>query len=361
MCPGINDGDALDDTLLGVLDRFPRLATVGVVPLGVSDYTTEPDMRPHTRAEAERVLDIVERVAGALPRRARPAARVRGRRVLPARRPPVPRARRVRRALRSTRTASAWPRTFEAEVRAALAGDGDVDGARHPHAASSRGSTARRPRATARPRAATSRDAGAPDAPNRRAPHAPVAIVTGEYGAPVLEPLRRRARATPRAPVALLPVANRFFGGNIAVTGLLTGADVARALDGIDADDARYSCPTSCSPTAGSSTAPRSPTCPAPVEVVATDGASLVARARASMSACAHPVVAVVGRPNVGKSTLVNRFVGRRDAIVEEKPGVTRDRKELDAEWNGRAFIVVDTGGWLAPTRATAPSRSRAR
>src|SRR6478735_2051316 len=59
VCPGINDGDALDDTLLGVLDRFPRLATVGVVPLGVSDYTTEPDMRPHTRAEAIRVLDIV--------------------------------------------------------------------------------------------------------------------------------------------------------------------------------------------------------------------------------------------------------------------------------------------------------------
>jgi GTP-binding protein len=61
-------------------------------------------------------------------------------------------------------------------------------------------------------------------------------------------------------------------------------------------------------------------------------------------------VVAVVGRPNVGKSTLVNRFVGRRDAIVEEKPGVTRDRKELAAEWNGRPFTVVDTGGWLAPT-----------
>jgi GTP-binding protein len=64
----------------------------------------------------------------------------------------------------------------------------------------------------------------------------------------------------------------------------------------------------------------------------------------------ALPVVAVVGRPNVGKSTLVNRFVGRRDAIVEEKPGVTRDRKMLEADWNGRCFTVVDTGGWLLST-----------
>ena len=59
------------------------------------------------------------------------------------------------------------------------------------------------------------------------------------------------------------------------------------------------------------------------------------------------PVVAVVGRPNVGKSTLVNRFVGRRAAIVEERPGVTRDRKELPVEWAGRRFTVIDTGGWL--------------
>ena len=56
----------------------------------------------------------------------------------------------------------------------------------------------------------------------------------------------------------------------------------------------------------------------------------------------------VAGRPNVGKSSLVNRIVGRRVAVVEREPGVTRDRKELDAEWAGMPFVLVDTGGWLA-------------
>ncbi|MDQ1603242.1 MAG: GTPase [Actinomycetota bacterium] len=58
------------------------------------------------------------------------------------------------------------------------------------------------------------------------------------------------------------------------------------------------------------------------------------------------PVLAVVGRPNVGKSTLVNRILGRREAVVEDVPGVTRDRVPYDATWNGRRFTVVDTGGW---------------
>ncbi len=79
---------------------------------------------------------------------------------------------------------------------------------------------------------------------------------------------------------------------------------------------------------------------PLDAEVGAPGGAS-------GAPAAAKPVVVIAGRPNVGKSTLVNRFVGRRIAVVEERPGVTRDRLELDAEWNGRSFTVVDTGGWI--------------
>ena len=58
------------------------------------------------------------------------------------------------------------------------------------------------------------------------------------------------------------------------------------------------------------------------------------------------PTLAVVGRPNVGKSTLVNRIIGRREAVVQDIPGVTRDRVSYEALWRGRKFTVVDTGGW---------------
>jgi GTP-binding protein len=66
------------------------------------------------------------------------------------------------------------------------------------------------------------------------------------------------------------------------------------------------------------------------------------------------PVLAVVGRPNVGKSTLVNRIIGRREAVVQDVPGVTRDRVAYDALWNGRRFTVVDTGGWERDARGRA-------
>lgn len=73
-----------------------------------------------------------------------------------------------------------------------------------------------------------------------------------------------------------------------------------------------------------------------------------------SDDAAIKPVVAVVGRPNVGKSTLVNRILGRRAAVVQDQPGVTRDRISYDANWNGKDFIVVDTGGWVSDGKGMA-------
>ncbi len=66
------------------------------------------------------------------------------------------------------------------------------------------------------------------------------------------------------------------------------------------------------------------------------------------------PVLAVVGRPNVGKSMLVNRILGRREAVVQDVPGVTRDRVSYDASWGGREFVVVDTGGWISDAKGMA-------
>ena len=68
--------------------------------------------------------------------------------------------------------------------------------------------------------------------------------------------------------------------------------------------------------------------------------------ARTARGAVPTPTLAVVGRPNVGKSTLVNRIIGRREAVVQDIPGVTRDRVSYEALWRGRKFTVVDTGGW---------------
>lgn len=74
-----------------------------------------------------------------------------------------------------------------------------------------------------------------------------------------------------------------------------------------------------------------------------------------------HPVVAIVGRPNVGKSTLFNRFLGARDAIVHDQPGVTRDRHAADAEWAGRRFTLVDTGGLIPESQEEIARRVNAQ
>jgi putative radical SAM enzyme (TIGR03279 family) len=269
VCPGINDGDALDDTLLGVLDRFPRLSTLGVVPLGVSAHSREPELRAHTTAEAVAVVDTVERwqarFEAALGRRLAFAADeyylMAGR--------PFP-AVDAYDELAQHENGIGMARTFEHEVAQAARGDVVVGlGPRAGFFASVEGAPASGYRA---PRGAlTVVDAARADAP--------VALVTGEYGARVLEPLLPQLEAVARVPVRLLPVANRFFGGNIAVTGLLTATDVGAALAG-EPPDHRFLLPDVVLSDDRFLDGGRVADLPRPVEVVGTDGASLVAALR---------------------------------------------------------------------------------
>ncbi len=272
VCPGINDGDVLDDTLLGVLDRYPALATVGVVPLGVSDHTTEPEMRPHTRAEAERVIDVVaewqERFLAALGRRLVYAS---DEYYLLADRP-FP-ALEAYDDLSQHENGIGMATQFEREVRAELTGhDVATHGTRTGFFAWVDGAPAEGYRA---PRVDTTVQFRVRDADP-----APIAILTGEYGARVLAPVADDLAAAARTSVRLLPVENRFFGGNIAVTGLLTGPDVARALDTALDSQERFLLPDVVLSNGRFLDGTTPADLPRPVEIVATDGASLVRAVR---------------------------------------------------------------------------------
>jgi putative radical SAM enzyme (TIGR03279 family) len=265
VCPGLNDGPALDDTFLGILDRFPQLASVGVVPLGVSAHTTEPELRPHTRADACAVLDAVDqwqrRYLDALGRRLAFAADeyylLAGR--------PFPVADEYE-GFPQHENGVGMARSFAGEVRRAAAGENIsgtgprsgffawVDGA-PPDGYRSRRDDATSLHVTDRARR--------------------TAIVTGEYGAQVLGPLLPTLTDVARSEVTLLPVVNTFFGGNIAVTGLLTGGDVAGAL-GAEPEGTRYLLPDVVLSNGRFLDGMTVTELPRPVEVVGTDGASLV-------------------------------------------------------------------------------------
>ncbi|MGZ4735718.1 MAG: DUF512 domain-containing protein [Acidimicrobiia bacterium] len=271
VCPGVNDGAVLDDTLLGILDRFPRLETAGVVPLGVSGFNREPDMRPHTRAEAEAVLDTIDewqqRYLAALGRRLVFAADeyhlMAGR--------PFP-ALDEYDGVAQHENGIGMARVFEAEVHGALSGDATAPtGTRAGFFAWVDGAPPEGYRAPRQTNGVLSvRDTRADGA------RPPVTVLTGTYGEAVLSPLLPALTERAGTRVRLMAIENRFFGGNIGVTGLLTGEDVARALGDVDAGD-RVLMPdvvlSNDTFLDGTSVADL----PRPVEVVATDGASLVA------------------------------------------------------------------------------------
>ena len=265
VCPGVNDGPVLDDTLLGILDRYPALATTAVVPVGVGAHSSEASLRPTTAAEAATVLDQVatwqDRFADALGRRLVYAADeyylLAGR--------PFPDSGAYD-GFAQHENGVGLARTFLAEIERALTGDDRTGhGPRSGFFAWVDGAPPTGYRAERATQPSVARDGSAP-----------VGIVTGEYGAQVLAPLVPTLSRRAGVPVRLVPVANRFFGGNIAVTGLLTGADVSDALARQPAAD-RYLLPDVVLSQDRFLDGQTLDDLPRPVEVVATDGASLVA------------------------------------------------------------------------------------
>lgn len=255
-CPGINDGAVLADTLAGILDEYPELASVCVVPLGLSDHSNEPAMRPHTTAEAEAVVDLVEQwqqvYLDVLGRRLVFAA---DEYYLLANRPfPAPES---YEGFPMHEDGIGMARAFELEFSGQLTdGTGGprpgffqwVDGAPAEGYRQPRGTITIRPRR-----------------------NAPIGILTGTYGARILTPL---LDGLGRDDVRVIPVENRFFGGTTSVTGLMVGEDLARELAS-QPEGHRYLLPDVCL-TQGRFLDGLGPEdLPRPVEVVATDGVAL--------------------------------------------------------------------------------------
>ena len=261
VCPGVNDGPALEATLAGIVDEYAQLSTVACVPLGLSRFSTEAAMRPHTTGEAAAVVDVVEQWQTI-------ALDLLGRRLVYAADEyylmaglPFPEAERYD-GFPQHENGIGMARAFEA----AFHGDHDsAYGVRPGFFAWVDGAPAQGYRA---PRAPDS-------APPVAAPGSgvPVGVVTGEYGALVLGPLLAPL-VTEGAPVRLVVVPNRFFGGTTAVTGLITGADVSEALRQEPAGH-RYLLPDVCLSDDRFLDGATVDELPRPVEVVPADGRSL--------------------------------------------------------------------------------------
>ena len=256
VCPGVNDGAVLDDTLCGILDEYPELATACVVPLGVSRYNTESAMRPHTVEEARAIVDTVEDwqevFRSVLGRRLVFAADeyylLAGR--------PFPEADAYE-GFPQHENGIGMARAFEMELHGEVEAESGI-GVQPGFFAWVDGAPAEGYRA---PRT----DGLISLAPRR---DAPVAVLTGEYGAAVIEPL------VAGLDVRVLPVPNTFFGGNIGVTGLMVGADIAGVLAD-QPEGHRYLLPDVCLSGGLFLDGSKPEDLPRPVEIVRSDGISL--------------------------------------------------------------------------------------
>ena len=288
VCPGLNDGDVLDDTLCGVLDEYPELADVAVVPLGVSAHSTEARMRPHTVDEARRVVEIVERwqqvFLDTLGRRMVYAA---DEYHLLARRP-FPEAETYGDFSMhedGIGMARAFQLEFDGHSEQGIGVQSGffswVDGAPAVGYRAPRTDPAAPAGCGAALAAAPEHDGrvadGGGSGPTSTAVQlspradAPVAVLTGGYGARVLAPL---VDGLGRADVRIVEVENRFFGGNIAVAGLMVGEDLQRVLSEQPVGH-RYLLPDVCLSQGRFLDGSRPEDLPRPVEIIATDGVSL--------------------------------------------------------------------------------------
>ena len=273
VCPGRNDGEVLEGTLTGILDEFPELANVAVVPLGVSRFSTEEQMRPHTRAEAVAVVDAVESAQEVF-RAAlgHPMVHAADEYYLLAGRD-FPAAE-VYQGFGMHEDGIGMARAFEMEFNGTVEqgigvqpGFFDwVDGApaegyRAPRTDGGSGCAA--------PQVAPA-TGGTPVSLGAR-PGAAVGVLSGELGAAVLDPL---VSSCGRDDVRVIPVPNRYFGGNTAVTGLMVGEDLARVLAEQPIGH-RYLLPDVCLSRGVFLDGMSPQDLPRPVEIVPTDGVSL--------------------------------------------------------------------------------------
>ena len=261
VCPGVNDALALEDTLAGVLDQYPNLATVGVVPLGISQFSNEPEMRAHTTEEAAFVVDTVAEWQAIY-------KKTLGRRLVYAADEyylladrPFPAARAYDEFPQHENGIGMARAFVESFTNPKKKGPGGV---RHGFFASVDAAPAEGYRA---PRLAPGRSAPTHPLGDAR----PVTVLTGAYGARILRPL---LADHPRPDITVKEIANDFFGGNIGVAGLLTGEDLARALATSPADQ-RYLLPDACLNEGRFLDGLTLADLPRPVEVVPTDGHSL--------------------------------------------------------------------------------------